>query len=200
MLIIPALPQFVEKYPEIHLDIGCSERVADLVQEGVDCAIRGGIISDQDLVCRPIGQMQFCLCASPKYLASAPAIFSPDDLPKHRHLGFKFPISGRRHIPTLHRGEDSFTLDHVPAMYFNSGSANVAASVAGLGITFLPRAEAEPHFKSGALVEVLPDWNLQSMPMSLVYPYTRLLSARVRAFTEWATKLMAENPLWSIKG
>ena len=72
LLIVPALPDFAARFPDIHLDIGCSERVTDLVQEGVDCAIRGGTVLDPDQVCRPVGQMHFCLCASPAYLAKAP--------------------------------------------------------------------------------------------------------------------------------
>lgn len=197
LCVVPALPDFVARYPEIHLDIGCTERVVDLVQEGIDCAIRGGTIADLDLVCRPIGQMRFCFCASPAYLANAPTINVPTDLPNHKHFGFKFPATGRRFVPTLRREEESFTLDHPPSMYFNSGSATAAAALAGLGIAFLPTAAVAPHFKRGTLVEVLPEWQMASMPISIVYPYTRRLSARVRAFTDWVTTLMANDPLWA---
>ncbi|HEK1685232.1 TPA: LysR family transcriptional regulator [Pseudomonas putida] len=197
LLVVPALPDFVAKFPDIVLDVRCSERVVDLVQEGVDCAIRGGHVADQDLVCRPIGVMRFCFCAAPSYLASAPPLQVPADLPRHRHLGFKFPATDRRYIPTLTRGDEHFTLDHPPAMYFNSGSATAAAVVAGLGVAFLPRAEAEVHIRSGQLVEVLSDWQMGTMPMSFVYPPTRALSARVRAFADWVTALMAEDPVWA---
>jgi LysR family transcriptional regulator for bpeEF and oprC len=196
--VVPALTTFTSQFPDIHLDIGCSERVVDLVQEGVDCAIRGGTITDQDLVCRLIGQMRFCFCASPSYLAHAGAIQSPTDLPNHKHLGFKFPVTDRRFVPTLTRGTESFTLDHPPSMYFNNGSATAAAAVAGLGIAFLPTAAAMPHFDQGTLVQVLPEWHMASMPISIVYPYTRRLSARVRAFTDWVTALMTNDPLWSL--
>lgn len=197
-LVIPALPDFATRFPGILLDIGCSERVVDLVQEGVDCAIRGGPIADQDLVCRTIGQMRFCFCASPSYLAGSPPLRHPSDLPHHRHLGFKFPGTGRRLVPTLTRGDESFILDHPPAMYFNSGSATAAAAATGLGVAFLPRAEVDRHIRTGGLVQVFADWDMESMPMSVVYPYTRHLSARVRAFTDWVTNLMAQDPLWSL--
>ncbi|WP_430447777.1 MAG: LysR substrate-binding domain-containing protein [Pseudomonas piscis] len=198
LFVVPALPDFATRYPEIHLDIGCSERVVDLAQEGVDCALRGGVVTDQDLVCRPIGQMRFCLCAAPRYLAGVAPITTPTQLPTHKHLGFKFPVTDRRYVPTLRRGAESFTLDHPPSLYFNNGSATAAAAIAGLGVAFVPRAEAEPHFRSGALVEILPDWHMASMPISVVYPYTRHLSARVRAFTDWVTLLMASDPLWAL--
>nr|WP_256206539.1 LysR substrate-binding domain-containing protein [Pseudomonas sp. BAY1663] len=127
-LVIPALPDFAAKFPEIRLDIGCSERVVGLAEEGIDCAIRGGTLVDLDLVSRAIGQMRFCFCASPSYLATAPLLNHPGDLTQHRHLGFKFPGTGRRFIPTLTRGNESFTLDQTPYMYFNNGSAVTAAA------------------------------------------------------------------------
>ncbi|MBM7060600.1 LysR family transcriptional regulator [Pseudomonas sp. UL073] len=196
-LIIPALPDFVAQHPAVQLDIGCSERVVDLIQEGVDCAIRGGQITTPDLVCRPIGQMRFALCAAPAYLAGAAPLRSPADLAAHRYLAFVFPASGRQFRAELRRGSDSFVIEQPPAMRFNSGGAYIAAAEAGLGLVSVPRAEAAPQLASGALVEVLADWRLTSMPMSLVYPYSRHLSARVRAFVDWAAVVMRTHPLWA---
>jgi LysR family transcriptional regulator for bpeEF and oprC len=195
-LIIPALPDFAARFPDVQLDIGCGERVVDIVQEGIDCALRGGPVADQDLVARLVGHMRFCLCAAPGYLASAPKLATVEDLPAHRYLGFVFAATGRQHIQTLLRGEQRYTIEQQAAMRFNSAAAYIASGVAGLGILNIPRAEAAPHLRSGALVEVLPDWQLGSMPISLVYPYARRLSARVRAFTDWATALFANDPLW----
>ncbi|MGF6691747.1 LysR family transcriptional regulator for bpeEF and oprC [Metapseudomonas resinovorans] len=198
-LFIPSLPEFTAQHPQIQLDIGCSERVVDLVQEGIDCAFRGGPVADQDLVCRPVGLMRFCLCASPLYLMNAAPILKPDDLLHQRYLGFTFPGSGKQMIPILRRGDDSFRIEQMPAMRFNNGGAYISAGLAGLGIVSVPRAEASPHFQSGTLVEVLPGWEMDGMPISLVYPPTRHLSARVRAFAEWGAALMANDPLWTMK-
>ncbi|WP_028102726.1 LysR family transcriptional regulator [Pseudoduganella violaceinigra] len=195
-LVIPALPDFVARYPDVQLDIGCGERVVDLVQEGIDCALRGGLVADQDLVARPVGAMRFCLCAAPSYLAKAPVLASPADLAAHRYLGFLFAATGRAYTPTLMCGQQRFTIEQPPAMRFNNAGAYIAAGVAGLGIVCIARAEAAQHLRSGALLEVLPEWQPGSMPISLVYPYARRLSARVRAFTEWVTALMAKDPLW----
>ncbi len=198
-LIIPSLPGFTTLHPQIQLDIGCSERVVDLVQEGIDCALRGGTVADQNLVCRPVGQMRFCLCASPAYLMNATPILRPDDLLLHRYLGFTFPGSGKPLIPVLRRGDECFTVDQMPAMRFNHGGAYLAAGLAGLGIVSVPLAEASPYFQAGNLVEVLPGWTPGSMPISLVYPYARHLSARVRVFAEWAAALMANDPIWRLE-
>ncbi|MDH4651713.1 LysR substrate-binding domain-containing protein [Pseudomonas sp. JS3066] len=197
-LIIPSLPDFATLHPQIQLDIGCSERVVDLVQEGIDCAFRGGPVADQGLVCRPVGQMRFCLCASPAYLSDSVPILEPGDLLQHRYLGFTFPGSGKQMTPVLRRGDESFTVDQLPAMRFNNGGAYITAGLAGLGIVSVPLAEASPHLQTGKLVEVLSGWALGSMPISLVYPYSRHLSARVRVFADWAAALMASDPLWKL--
>ncbi|WP_160109494.1 LysR family transcriptional regulator [Pseudomonas izuensis] len=198
-LIIPSLPEFMARHPQIELDIGCSERVVDLVQEGIDCAFRGGLVTDQDLVCRLVGMMPFCLCASPVYLMNAKPILMPDDLQLQRFLGFTFPVSGRQLIPVLHQGDDSYRVEQRPAMRFNNANAYIAAGLAGLGIISVPRAEASLLFQAGTLIEVLPDWEMAGMPISLVYPSTRHLSARVRAFAEWGAALMANDPSWTMK-
>lgn len=197
-LIIPSLPDFTRLHPQIQLDIGCSERVVDLVQEGIDCALRGGPVTDPTLVCRQVGQMRFCLCASPAYLTNCAPILAPDDLLHQRYLGFTFPGSGKAFIPVLQRGDASFRIEQVPTMRFNHGGAYISAGLAGLGVVSVPRAEAGPHFQAGTLVEVLPDWQMNGMPISLVYPYARHLSARVRVFADWAAELMANDPLWRL--
>lgn len=81
-------------------------------------------------------------------------------------------------------------------MRFNSGGAYVAAAEAGLGFVTVPRAEAQQGLADGRLVELLPEWRLDNMPMSLVYPYSRHLSARMRVFTDWVSELMDGHPLW----
>ncbi|MDQ0122111.1 DNA-binding transcriptional LysR family regulator [Pseudomonas lini] len=197
-LIIPSLPDFSALHPMIQLDIGCSERVIDLVQEGIDCAFRGGPVTDRGLVCRPVGQMRFCLCASEAYLCTNTPIRSPDDLQNHRYLGFTFPGSGKQMTPVLQNNDKSFVLDQLPTMRFNHGGAYMTAGLSGLGIISVPLAEANPYLQSGQLVKLLPDWTLSSMPISLVYPYSRHLSARVRVFADWAAALMENDPYWML--
>jgi len=197
-LVIPALPGFVADYPDIQLDIGCSERVVDLVQEGIDCAIRGGVVTDPDLVCRPIGQMRFVLCASPAYLSGRPPVHVPADLAAHRYLAFVFPATGQQKSVVLSRGEHRVPIEQAPAMRFNSGGAYLAAAEAGLGFVGVPLCEADPLLGAGKLVRLLPGWEMASMPMSLVYPNARRLPARVRAFTDWAGAAMSADPLWRL--
>jgi DNA-binding transcriptional LysR family regulator len=83
-------------------------------------------------------------------------------------------------------------------MRFNNGGAYITAGLAGLGIISVTLAEANPRVQSGNLAEVLSDWTLGRMPISLIYPDSRHLSARVRVFADWAEALMATAPLWML--
>ncbi|WP_228529875.1 LysR family transcriptional regulator [Diaphorobacter caeni] len=195
-LIIPELQDFGRRYPEISLEVGCSERTVGLMQEGVDCAIRGGEIADQELIAHPLGLMRFCLCASANYLQSRPPITQPTDLVRHQHLRFKFPGTGKRYMPRLRHADESYPLSQTPHLVFNNASAITAATVAGLGIAAVPRAEVEHLLQTGALIELLPDWELDSMPLSLVYPPTHQLSKRVQAFAKWVSEMFDTHPLW----
>ncbi|MCU9997836.1 LysR family transcriptional regulator [[Pasteurella] aerogenes] len=195
-LLIPALPDFLQKYPEIRLEIRCSERAVDLIQEGVDCALRGGPVTEPDLVCKLVGQMRFCLCAAPRYLANAPELSHPRDLTQHQYIGFRFPVTDKLHTYTLKNGDEMYNVELAPYLTFNNADVYCSASLAGLGIIAMPRASVQRYFESGELVEVLPNWQTSSMPISIVYPYSRRLSARVRAFVDWATSLFENNPIW----
>ncbi|MCP1772718.1 DNA-binding transcriptional LysR family regulator [Neisseria perflava] len=197
-LLMPALPEFLRRHPDLQLEIRCSERAVDLIAEGIDCALRGGPVTDPDLVCRRIGQMRFCLCASPDYLANAPALNHPQDLANHRNIGFRFPGSDKLYTCTLHRDGEHFTVETEPVMTFNNADVYTNAALAGLGIVNVPKASVAHYFADGRLAEVLPEWAPDSMPVSLVYPYARHRSARVQAFVDWAVPLFEQNPLWPL--
>lgn len=196
-LLIPALPHFLQLYPELELEVRCSERAVDLIQEGVDCALRGGPVTEPDLVCKPVGQMRFCLCASPAYLANAAPLHHPQDLAQHSYIGFRFPISDKLYVYDLHNGEERFQVNLKPHLTFNNADVYCHAALAGLGIIAMPRASVQGYFERGELVEVLPDWQANSMPISVVYPYARRLSPRVRIFVDWVSELFERNTLWA---
>ena len=195
-LLMPNLPDFMKRHPDLELEIRCTERAVDLVQENVDVALRGGPVTEPDLVCIPVGEMRFCLCASGQYLAENPPPVAPKDLKNHRYLHFRFPATEKLYQPTLRNGDESYTIDLPVALTFNNADVYCNAALAGLGIIAMPRASVQSYFDSGQLVEVLPDWQAGSMPISIVYPYSRRLSMRVKAFVEWAKGLFEGNGLW----
>lgn len=193
-LIVPNLPSFVAKYPNLHIEIGSSERVVDLIREGVDCALRGGVIADEALVSKLIGKMPFCLCATPDFLTKYREIKTPADLTALPYLAFKFAATGKLAQMRLKTGE--LVLTHKPLMIFNNAQTYYLALRAGLGLGFIPRVIAQPFFETGELVEMLPDYPLQAMPLSFVYPYSRYTPKRIQVFKEWVEGLIAEKLIW----
>lgn len=200
-LIVPNLPSFLQKYPNLRLEIGSSERVVDLVNEGVDCAIRGGVITDESLVAKVIGQMPFCLCTTPDYLSHHTPITTAEDLEQHCYLAFKFAATGKLAKVYVDQSireqvKDGILFHKTPDQTYNNAQTYYRALLAGLGVGYAPKAVVEPYLASGELVEILKDYPLQAMPMSFVYPYSRYTPKRVKIFQEWVEDLVKQNPIW----
>ncbi len=193
-LVVPNLPAFFARYPNLRLEIGSSERVVDLTKDGVDCAIRGGILADETLVSKLVGQMPFCLCATPQYLANKPPIEHLTDLEHHHYLAFKFASTGK--LGKIMPADSDETFDPLFKQTLNNAQTYYRCVLAGLGIGYLPIVACEPYFQSGELVKVLPNQPFKAMPMSFVYPYSRYIPKRVKVFQQWIEQLIANNPLW----
>lgn len=202
-LIVPNLPSFLAKYPQLRVEIGSSERISDLMTEGVDCAVRGGVITDDNLVAKMIGKMPFCLCATANYLQRHPPIHTVQDLQKHDYLAFKFASTGKIAKVIVDDTTKTQVIDgHLfhgsPKQTYNNAQTYYQAILAGLGIGYVPLAFAMPYLKKGDLVEVLTDYPLQAMPISFVYYYSGYTPKRVKVFREWLDELILEHPIWQI--
>lgn len=196
LLIIPALVDFHSRYPDIQIDIGVTDRPVNLIAENVDCVIRGGEISDQSLIARRIGEISFITCASPAYLDRYGEPQHPADLDgNHYVVGYFSAESGRRWPFTFVSGDDSV---EVPGRYiaaFNDGSSYVEAAVAGLGVIQAPIFMVRKHLDDGSLRRILADWTTEPMPLHVVYPPNRHLSAKLRIFVDWIAEIFARNRL-----
>lgn len=188
-VLMPALSDFVARYPGITLEIGASDRAVDVIAQGVDCVIRGGELRDGGLVARRLCGLPLALHASPAYLARCGTPHQPQDLqdPVHQLVGFRGAGSGQVHLPQLSRGGQVLT----PAMHcrlsVDDGNACLAAGLAGLGIICLPTYLTAVHVRAGELVPLLPQWELPPMPLHLVFAPNRYVSHRLRVFIDWMT-------------
>ncbi|WP_368644227.1 LysR family transcriptional regulator [Castellaniella ginsengisoli] len=194
MMLIPALPQFYAKYPYIQLHLGVSDRVIDLIDENVDCVVRGGEITTQSLVARHIGDLPLGVYASPAYLADRGPPSHPHELatPHHRIVGFFWSRSRRVFSPTMHRGNELLNVQGHYSLVVDDGNAYVAAGVAGLGALWLPTYAAEPHIERGDLVPLFIDWKIDAMPLYVAFQSNRYVSAKLRLFIDWVIELMAQ--------
>ena len=193
-IVIPAVPDFLRRYPEIELELGCSDRPADLIEEGVDCALRGGVLEDSNLIARRLAKLRFVTCAAPDYLARHGRPTHPNDLLGHRCVNYFSPRSGKIADWDFSRGRERLRVAQPRSIAVNDSNAYVSAGLAGVGIVKLSTIMAGPLIARGQVEQLLPDWNSIPMPIHLVYPENRHLSAKVRVFADWVTELLRDHP------
>ncbi|MFT4439079.1 LysR family transcriptional regulator [Caballeronia sp. 15715] len=197
IVVMPQLREFKSRYPEIELMLGFGERPVDLIQEGVDCVIRVGVLQDSSLVARRIGVFQGVTVASPAYLKEHGVPNRLEDLEQHTAVNCFSSRTGK--IMDL-----DFIVDGEPinvkmrgTVAVNDGEPYLACGLSGEGIIQVGRFMALPHLASGELVEILPQWKPSSMPISVVYPHNRHLSPKVRVFVDWVAELFERDPILS---
>jgi LysR family transcriptional regulator, regulator for bpeEF and oprC len=194
LILIPALPRFHARYPDIQIDLGVSDRPVDLVGENVDCVVRGGEITDQSLIARRIAELHFLTCAAPSYLAQHGAPRHPAELERqHSVVGYFSATTAKPYPFEFRRGDEAEQINGRTVVAVNDGNAYLAAGLAGLGVVMAPRFMIAPHLASGALVPVLSDWTVDPVPLYVVYPPNRHLSTRLRIFVDWVAELLGRE-------
>lgn len=184
-IVAPALPEFLQRYPNVQVELGSSDRAIDLVREGVDCALRVGDLTSDSLVARPLGELVLINCASPSYLARHGTPTGAGDLGAHFAVGYVSRASGRAMAWEWVEGSGVRTVRIPSRVTADNAETYIACALAGLGLIQIPRFDVVRHLDAGELVEVLPDARAAPMPVHLVYPHRRHLSRRVQAFLAW---------------
>ncbi len=184
--LLPILPAFKARYPEIELDLDFNDRLVDVVAEGVDVAIRSGELVDSQLVARRLGPFSFVLAASPAYLAQHGVPQVPADLARHRCLRYKFVTGGKIEDWDL----PGLPPQLPPGLVCNNMEAMLGAAVAGLGIAYMPDFLARDALRRGELQRVLAPHLVRRGQFSALWPSSRQLSPKVRAFVDFAGEHM----------
>ena len=186
--IIPRLREFEDRYPDIRLELSMTDNPADLIQEGIDCAIRVGQLEDSSLIARKIGYLRNVVVASPDYLEKFGAPHSIDDLKSHRAINYIYP-NGRPRQWQFDTPSGQVEVDIDAHMLINDGESVIQAVAAGMGITQTPHMLACCYLDRGLLQLVMTDTMSTGKPVWIVYPQKKHLSARVQAFIEWVREL-----------
>lgn len=191
-LVLPALPRFCARYPDIQIELGVTDRTVDLIGENVDCVIRSSA-DDLSLITRKIGALAWITCATPGYLRTHGTPTHPDELAGagHEIVAYASARSGRTPPMLFSRAGETLTIEGRARVTVNDSNAHLAAALAGLGLVHTLDFMARPHVERGALVPVLGDWPRAPQPVYLVYPPSRHLSAKLRVFVDWAAELFA---------
>jgi LysR family transcriptional regulator for bpeEF and oprC len=186
-VIIPALDSFRERYPEIDIAIGLNDRRVDLIQEGIDCAIRTGHLGDSRLISKRIGSFNWITCASRDYLQSRGRPQTPTDMEAHDKIGYFYSGAGPGETWSFGRGADKIELEIYSAVAVNETSAYLALALKDYGLIRLADFIVRPLLETGHLEEVLEQFRPETVPISIIYPTTRHLSPVVRVFVDWAS-------------
>lgn len=192
-ILLPALPEFHSRFPEIHVDMGVGDRPIDLIGDNVDCVVRGGEITDQSLVARRIGEFGYVLCAASSYAARHGRPSHPSQLAdgEHRVVGYFSARTGKVFPYLMRRGAESLEVAARYVVAVNDGGALLEAGLAGLGIMQLPHFMAKPYLDSGELVPLMEDWEFDKTSIFLAYPPNRHVGARLRVFMDWVAETVA---------
>lgn len=190
LIVAPALPAFLDAYPQIDVEIGATDRTVDLIEERVDCALRVGTLNESELIARPIGTLTLINVASPAYLARYGTPHNSGDLAHHTPIGYASPSSGRLAPWEWVDGDTTRTLAIKGRVTVNNAEAYIACCLSGLGLIQIPAYDVEDHIRAGELVEVLPEYRAAPMPVTLLYPHRQHLSRRFQVFSDWLVELV----------
>ncbi len=191
--VLPNLPAFLARYPDIDFYMSEGDRLVDLVREGIDCVLRVGTLQDSDMVGRTVATLEEVTLAAPAYIARHGTPLHPDALDGHRMIAFHSSATGRM-LPLEFTVAGTVRETTLPAaISVNAAESYIAAAKLGLGLIQMPRYHADAAVAAGELVPVLEDFPPTSTPVSLLYPRNRQLSPRVRVFVDWVVSVFTQS-------
>lgn len=181
--LLPVLPAFSTRYPDVELDLDFNDRIVDVVEGGFDAVIRSGLLTDSSLMSRRLGPFRFVLCASPEYVARMGQPRTVAELAAHDCVRYRFPTTGRLQPWTF--GDDDEPPRLRTSMTCNNMEALRGAVIAGFGIGFVPDFLVRDALACGSLVTVLDDLAIPPGQFSVLWPSSRQLSPKLRVFVDF---------------
>lgn len=185
LIVAPALPEFLERWPGVLVELGATDRPADLVGERVDCALRIGVLPDSSLRARRLGEILQINVASPAYLARHGTPQGLGDLDRHVQVAYASPASGRVADWEWIEGGRVRTRPAPWRVSANNAEAYIACALAGLGMIQIPAYDVAAHLEAGELVEILPEARPAPLPAHLLFPGGARPTRRLSLFADW---------------
>jgi|JI9StandDraft_2_1071091.scaffolds.fasta_scaffold63845_2 DNA-binding transcriptional LysR family regulator len=196
--LAPAVPRFLARYPDVELDLSLNDRYVDLIDEGIDLSIRVGRLAESSLVARRLAPFRMILCASPAYLAEHGTPHRPEDLKDHQCLCY----SSNSLTPEWRLQKLDGTPWPVPIqghLHADNGDVLRLAALAGTGIAYLPSFIVGGDLQAAKLVALLPHYVPIDSAIYAVYPNSRHLSPKVRAFIDFMLEQIGPRPIWDLQ-
>lgn len=190
--LVPAIARFLELNPGLSIELDLSLETVNLIEQKFDLAIRGTISVEPNVITRQLGASPVMVAASPGYLERYGAPEHPDDLSRHACLHFSRLRWGR--LWHFSRNGETLRVPIVPRLECNDGRSLLAAATAGMGIALEPAFVIGPAIRAGALVPVLSDWEITTIPVHAVYPANRHIAVKVKSFVAFLANHLADHP------
>ncbi|TBC86513.1 LysR family transcriptional regulator [Rhizobium leguminosarum] len=182
MRVLPVIADYVKQYPQVEVEVRLSDRLVDLVAEGVDLAVRIGHLPDSSLIATRISQTGFVICGSPEYLATSGVPAHPHDLQNHSVVGYVTPDTAMRFTYRFLVDGVAKSMSFPSRLTVDDGEAAAFAAVRSVGLVMVNDYVVEEHVADGSLVRVLREFDLPPVPISVVHLSTRNPSPAIRAF------------------
>ncbi len=192
-VVLPALPGFLAAHPALQVELSCTDRRVDLVEEGFDCVLRVGAVHDPMLVARPVGALRMLNLASPAYLAAHGTPRHPDELLTQGHMLVHYSqtwADRRPRFDWVDADGRAHSLALPARISVNHTDAYETAALAGMGLIQAPCVGMRAALAQGRLVRVLPGFEPAPLPVRLVMSQRRHTPRRVRLFMDWLTALL----------
>jgi len=189
------LPGFRSRYPKLRLDIDLSERMVDLVVEGIDVALRITREPSPHLVARPIALVDLVVCASPMYLKKRGMPKHPSELSGHETLAYSYLAAGDSWEFSRDGGEAT-AVRIQPSVHSTNGELLRELALSGGGIIMEPAILVASDLMRGTLVQLLPEWKAPALTLHVVYLNQRQLAPKVRAFIDYLVEAIGPHPYW----
>lgn len=189
-VILPRLQDFLATFPFVSLKLLITDRLTNLVEDGIDCAIRGGDMESSSLISRHVCDVPFGLFATPDYLKRGKPIVLATDLQSVDRLVVNKHQTGTVPPWRLYGPEGVLEVDTPPRLECDDDQALLTACINGSGVALFPRPIVSARVRSGELMQVLPEWSGESRPVYIVYPSRRYQAAKLRCFIDWAKELL----------
>ncbi len=183
-VILPVLVRLMEQYPSLQVDARLSDQYCDPIRDGLDAVIRVGALADSRLVARPFSEQNQVITASPRYLDRCGVPKSLEDVAKHQAILFRAPSTGRERPWHVNDGQRQIEFYPPSRMVLNDGEAIAAATCAGMGLSQLPDNMVADAVADGRLILVLQAFQPTPMPISLLYPSSRMVTPRLRVLID----------------
>src|SRR5579863_3287202 len=191
-LLIPALPKFTARYPDLQLEVQFNDRVVDVISEEIDLVVRVGPVREPQLIARRVVSTRLLTCAAPEYLRTHGVPGAPEELRRHKLVGYLHPDDRRPRRWLFQRGAQRRALTLACNVAFNSVEAQILAANRGAGVVQAMDLVVAEALASGKLQIVLPEWSAPGLPISVVCRRALRDSPRIRVFADFCAELLRQ--------